>query len=130
MRLKNPRRHDDAHLAFIRQLPCCICGEDTTVEAAHLRAGNLDYGKKSAGLQEKSSDQWALPLCGRHHRDQHKTNEVEFWRNYGINPWVLALSLWSSSGDSEMSITILERQGNGYGRPQLEHAAEIDRGAD
>lgn len=126
MRLKRPRHHNDQHLEFIRSLPCCICGDDTSVEAAHLRAGNLDYGKHSTGLQEKSSDQWALPLCGRHHRDQHKTNEVQFWSNYGINPWVLALSLWSSSGDSEMSITILERQGNG----RSQRAVEIDCGAD
>jgi hypothetical protein len=108
--IKRPRKHDEKHLAFIRELPCVCCGDDVTVEAAHLRAGNLDYGKPHTGMAEKPGDLWALPLCGRHHRDQHKTNEIEFWMNQGINPWVLALSLYASSGDSEMASTILERQ--------------------
>ena len=111
--MKRPRKHDAAHLDFIRGLPCCVCGDDTTVEAAHLRAGNLDYGKRHTGLQEKPDDCWALPLCGRHHREQHAGNETKFWNERGINPWVLSMCLWRVSGDHEMSITILERQGHG-----------------
>ena len=111
MMLKRPRIKDNEHLAFVRALPCCICGDDTSTEAAHLRAGNLDYGKRHTGMAEKPSDKFALPLCGRHHREQHSGTEVNFWTSSGVNPWVLALSLYASSGDSEMAYTILERQG-------------------
>lgn len=112
LRQRSRRQHMEAHLNFIRSLPCCVCGNDIQTEAAHLRAPNLDYGKRHTGLQEKPSDLWTLPLCGDHHREQHKANEVNFWTNLGINPWVLALSLYASSGDSEMAYAILERQGH------------------
>lgn len=109
--MRNPRQHNERHLDFIRSLPCCVCGNDVETEAAHLRVGNLDYGKRSAGMQEKPHDLWTLPLCGSHHREQHKAKEIDFWTNRGIDPWRMALSLYASSGDSEMAYTILERQG-------------------
>lgn len=116
LRYRHPRRHNEAHLDFVRSLPCCICGDDTATEAAHLRASNLTYGKRSSGLQEKPDDIWVNPLCGKHHREQHSAREEKFWTNYGLDPWRLALSLYASSGDSEMAYAILERQGrNGSG---------------
>jgi hypothetical protein len=42
-------------------------------------------------MGEKSSDKWALPLCGKHHREQHSMNEREFWASYGIDPFALAM---------------------------------------
>lgn len=109
--MKRPREKDDKHLDFVRSLPCCVCGNDIETETAHLRSGNLAYGKRHTGMQEKPHDMWSLPLCGRHHREQHQVNEVKFWTNQGIDPWRLALSLFASSGDSEMAYAILERQG-------------------
>lgn len=111
MRLKSPRVKDDGYLASLRELPCVICRNDTTVEAAHIRTGNLDYGKRETGFGEKPSDWWCLPLCRNCHTEQHRGNEVNFWTNYGINPWVLALSLYAAKFDHEMCLTILERQG-------------------
>jgi hypothetical protein len=88
---RTPREHDDAYLKFIAQQPCCICGDNTTVEAAHLRVGSINGGKRETGMAEKSSDKWALPLCGRHHREQHSMNERVFWASYGIDPFALSL---------------------------------------
>jgi hypothetical protein len=88
---RQPREHNEAYLDFIRSCPCCLCDDNTTVEAAHLRVGSIGDGKRDTGMGEKSSDRWALPLCGRHHREQHAMDEREFWASYGINPFALAL---------------------------------------
>lgn len=48
------------HLAFVRSLPCCICGSHRNIEAHHT-------GPR--GLSQKSSDLSAIPLCAMvHHR--------------------------------------------------------------
>lgn len=88
---RDPRQHDDRYLEFIRSCPCCICGDNTTVEAAHLRVGSINDDKRGTGMAEKSSDKWALPLCGKHHREQHSMNEREFWASYGLDPFALAM---------------------------------------
>jgi len=88
---KQPRERDEKYLDYIRQQPCCICGENTTVEAAHLRVGSINDDKPSTGMAQKSSDKWALPLCGKHHREQHTMNEMVFWTSYGLDPFALAM---------------------------------------
>jgi hypothetical protein len=88
---KQPREKNEKHLNFIRSQPCCICGAINT-EAAHIRTASLEHGKRGLGMQEKSSDTWALPLCNEHHREQHSMNEMAFWKSYGKNPFELAIS--------------------------------------
>jgi hypothetical protein len=88
---RQPRERDQAYLDYIRQLPCCICGDNTSVEAAHLRVGSINHDKRETGMGEKSSDKWAVPLCGRHHREQHSMNELEFWASYYIDPFATAM---------------------------------------
>lgn len=110
MRQRLFRAHDDPHLDFIRSLPCVCCGNNIQTEAAHLRSDNLEFGKRSTGMQQKPSDMWTLPLCSQHHRDQHAGNEKNFWGNHGINPWVLALSLFAASGDPELAHEVISRQ--------------------
>lgn len=105
-----PRQEDGAHLAFIRTLPCVVCQNNIQTEAAHLRSDNLEFGKRSTGMQQKPSDMWTLPLCSRCHRDQHSSNEKNFWGNQGINPWVLALSLFAASGDPDLAHEVISRQ--------------------
>ncbi len=96
LRQRQPREKDAKHLDYVRSLPCCICGEDTTVEAAHIRVGSPEHEKPPTGMGEKSSDKWAVPLCGRHHREQHTFgNELDFWRCHGINPFILAMTIRS-----------------------------------
>lgn len=97
LRQREPRIKDNKHLDFIRSLPCCICGDDTGTEAAHIRTGSDAHGKNPTGMQEKSSDKWALPLCNRHHREQHAMAELKFWAKYGIEPFMLAITLKAQS---------------------------------
>lgn len=92
LRQRDPRVRDEKHLRFIRSLPCCICGDNTTTEAAHLRTSNILLGKDDHGWG-RPNDKWCLPLCGKHHREQHEGNELVFWTSYGIDPFMLALTL-------------------------------------
>lgn len=92
LRQKEPRIKDEKHLNYIRSLNCCICGAPN-VDAAHIRTASLEHGKRGLGMQEKASDAWVTPLCREHHTEQHSMNELGFWKRYGINPFVLALSL-------------------------------------
>ena len=89
---RDPRLRDEAYLAYIRTQPCCICGDDTSTEAAHVRVGSINDGKRYTGMQEKSHDKWALPLCSRHHRESHAYgDELGWWLSYGLNPFLLAM---------------------------------------
>lgn len=110
MRFKVKQAKDEAHLAFIRELPCVSCGNDICTEAAHIRTERLEYGKRNTGMQQKPSDIFALPLCGDCHRRQHTGNELNFWTNLGVNPFVLALSLFAASGDHELAHEVISRQ--------------------
>jgi hypothetical protein len=88
---RDPRQHDEDYLNYIRGCPCCLCG-GIDVEAAHLRVGSINDGKRPTGMGEKSSDRWALPLCGVHHRQQHAAgNELAWWASYGIDPFALSM---------------------------------------
>jgi hypothetical protein len=88
---RQPRERDDAYLNFIRSQRCCLCGTNEGVQAAHLRVGSIGDGKPYGAMQMKSSDKWALPLCERHHAEQHSMNESEFWASFGIDPFALAM---------------------------------------
>ena len=94
LRQRDPRQRNEKHLRFIRSLPCCIpgCGRVDT-EAAHLRVGSINHGKRSTGMAEKPNDAWCLPLCNEHHAEQHTMNELAFWKQYGIDPFMLAITL-------------------------------------
>jgi hypothetical protein len=97
LRQRQPRIRDEAHLKFIRSLPCCIpgCGDNTSTEAAHLRVGSINHDKRDTGGGERPSDRWTLPLCSRCHRDQHAAgDELKFWAEHGINPFFLAMNYY------------------------------------
>lgn len=105
--IKQSRVHDEKHLAFIRQLPCIVTGENTTVEAAHVRMNDLRVAKRKVGIGEKPDDRWALPLSGEQHRRQHTMNERRFWEAVGIDPILYALALYAVSGDYERGVMIV-----------------------
>jgi hypothetical protein len=92
LRQREPRERDERHLDYIRSLACCICGNDTATEAAHIRTASLANGKLHTGMSEKPSDKWSVPLCNKHHREQHSMSEMAFWKKYGIDPFMLALN--------------------------------------
>lgn len=95
LRQREPRQKDAKRLAWLRTQPCVICGGIDT-EAAHIRTASLAHGKPHTGMAEKPSDKWALPLCNRHHTEQHTMNELAFWKQYGIDPFMLAIKLRAS----------------------------------
>ena len=102
------RIKNEKHLAFIRSLPCVICADATATEAAHIRYADERAGKRQTGIGEKPSDQWTIPLCGNHHRAQHSMGEREFWKSVGADPILIALSLYSVSGDREAGEQIIQ----------------------
>jgi len=110
MRQRDPRKHDDRHLAFIRQLPCLVCMDNTSTEAAHIRFSDERAAKINPGVGQKPHDHWTVPLCGRHHREQHTMNEEKFWGTEGIDPLFVAMALYLNSGDAEAGETIIRAQ--------------------
>ena len=81
---RNPRL-----LAFIRTLPCCVCGSMRNVEAAHT-------GPR--GLAQKADDSTAIPLCNEHHDRRrplsiHTLGPVRFQEVHRINIWSIVAML-------------------------------------
>src|SRR5512132_2267619 len=84
---------DTAYLAFVRKLPCVVCGARGgrlvgdvfyPVEAAHTRV----FGMR--GMAQRSPDRSALPLDGWCHRDapdsyHHLTPEHRWAEHHGID---------------------------------------------
>lgn len=97
--IKNPRVRDEKHLAFIRKLPCCVCKNDISTEAAHIRFSDARVDKVNAGVGQKPDDAWTLPLCSECHRKQHAQNERKFWHDAGIDAIFYAMALHRVTGD-------------------------------
>lgn len=68
------------YLAWIRTLPCLVCGKTNGIEAAHTGPH---------GIAQKSPDTSAIPLCARHHRtgrdSYHKLSARAFERHHQLN---------------------------------------------
>ena len=72
----------------VAKQPCLICGRQPA-DAHHLRFA------QHRALGRKVSDEFTVPLCRGHHREIHRCgDEVEWWRNAGIDPTVSARTLW------------------------------------
>ena len=59
------------------------------------------------GMGERPDDRWCLPLCSKHHREQHRMNEGVFWKLADVQPAFLALALYSVTGDHEAGEDII-----------------------
>jgi hypothetical protein len=90
-----PRRiRDRDHLRFVSTQPCLICGR-TPADPHHLRFA------QSRALGRKVSDEWVVALCRGHHREVHRYgDERRWWGTAGIDPNVVARSLWLQSHPS------------------------------
>lgn len=118
MTQRHPRKEWPAHLAYIRELSCLACGDNTSTEAAHIRMGCEEIGKRQTGKGEKPDDIYTVPLCGKCHREQHQTSEEKYWQSRyrrGLMPWTVkhwlflkALALACASGDHEMGEKIVK----------------------
>ena len=67
--------------AWIRSLPCAVCGVDPSGEAAHTGS--------DGGLRQKTSDYGCIPLCSECHRfgaaAYHQIGRKEFAIRHGLD---------------------------------------------
>ena len=69
------------YLAFVRSLPCCLCGA-SPCDAHHLIG--LGWGLSGMGLT--APDSFAMPLCRHHHQLTHANSAIQ-----GLQPqWLKA----------------------------------------
>lgn len=94
---RQPRERDNAHLAYVRRLPCASCGQPGPCDAAHLRLADITRGKRYTGKGEKPSDRWVTPLCRPCHERQHSMAEAAFWADLNIDPVALCIRLYADS---------------------------------
>ena len=87
--IPEPRRiRDKAHIGFVSQQPCLVCGRQPS-DAHHLRFA------QARALSRKVSDEFTVPLCRIHHREIHRAgNEAAWWTRAGIEPFRAAFALW------------------------------------
>jgi hypothetical protein len=90
--ISEPRRHrDKAHLKFVASQPCLVCGR-SPVDAHHLRF------TQPRAMGRKVSDEFTVPLCRTHHRDNHSFgDEVAWWGRRAIDPIATSRMLWVST---------------------------------
>jgi hypothetical protein len=82
---------DKAHLKFVASHPCLIC-ERSPADAHHVR-----FAQPQA-LGRKVSDEFTVPLCRAHHRDNHRFgDERAWWSRASIDPIATSRRLWSRS---------------------------------
>lgn len=87
-----PRLHDDKFLAFLRTRACCVCGKEGETQACHIRIGFL-------AMQKKPDDRYAVPMCAKHHAEQHSMNEEAFYERHEIEPfWIAHRLYWTEFG--------------------------------
>jgi ERF superfamily len=87
--ISEPRRHrDKGHLKFVASQPCLVCGR-SPADAHHLRF------TQSRGMGLKVSDEFTVPLCRTHHRDNHRSgDELAWWERRAIDPLATSRMLW------------------------------------
>ena len=90
--MRRNRRHEQ----FIRSLPCVVCSEPHT-QAAHIRKGT------NGGTGLKPTVNFLIPLCHKHHSEQHAIGEISFWGGMeGVERAIeLANALYLRTGDED-----------------------------
>ena len=85
------RLRDKAHLRFVAQQPCLVCGRQPS-DPHHLQF------TQPRALGMKVSDEYTVPLCRGHHRQLHQAgNEMPWWEDLEINALEIAKGLWEES---------------------------------
>jgi ERF superfamily len=87
-----PRRYrNKAHLRFVTQQPCLLCGRKPS-DAHHLSF------VQPRALGRKASDEFAVPLCRIHHRAAHRArDEWAWWKRLRIDSLEVARKLWKDT---------------------------------
>jgi hypothetical protein len=90
--ISEPRRYrDHAHLRFVSEQPCLICGRRPS-DAHHLRF------TQPRALGRRVSDEYTVPLCRSHHRTLHRHgDESAWWETNKVDPVVAAQQLWQTT---------------------------------
>lgn len=90
--ISEPRRHrDKAHLKFVASQPCLVCGR-SPADAHHLRF------TQPRAMGRKVSDEFTVPLCRTHHRDNHRFgDEQAWWDRQAIDSVATSRKLWVST---------------------------------
>jgi hypothetical protein len=90
--ISEPRRHrDKGHLKFVASQPCLVCGR-SPADAHHLRF------TQPRAMGRKVSDEFTVPLCRTHHRDNHRFgDEAAWWGRQAIDPVRTSRKLWVST---------------------------------
>jgi hypothetical protein len=96
------------HLAFIASLECAVWScASTPVQVCHVRLRDASR-QKDEGTGLKPHDRYTLPLCWRHHQEQHRLTEPVFWEKAGIAPLDLCDALWDASGDRTKALELID----------------------
>lgn len=117
--MSNNRIRDERHLRHVAKCPCCCDTSESANGAKMADVRSCDhetvvphhilYAEPSAmGL--KSGDNWAVPLCHRHHSDLHlfqRGDERLWWALRGIDPMQIARSLWQETLDYRAKVPIV-----------------------
>jgi hypothetical protein len=92
-----PVAKDPAHLARVRELPCCICEAHGEAQASPTAAHHCIMGRYG---NRKTPDRMAIPLCEGHHQGLRDTSKIaihrepELWRaSYGADHEWIAVTL-------------------------------------
>ena len=101
------RHKSNSHLDYIRELGCVVCGDAIRTEAAHIRYPDPRAAKPLTGMGIKPDDCYVVPLCNKHHHNQHRMSERAFWVSHDIDPVPVALALWKHSGDHEAGCIVV-----------------------
>lgn len=105
LKTQQPRQRDKGYLGALHELRCLRCGAPPPIEAAHIRMTNVEWGQRAgvrtgAGMGEKPSDCWTLPLCAACHRTgptaEHKIGTIRFYREWGVDPHAIAYALFTA----------------------------------
>jgi hypothetical protein len=85
------RLRDKTHLKFVASQPCLVCGR-SPADAHHLRFA------QPRAMGRKVSDEFTVPLCRTHHRDNHRFgDEIAWWGRRAIDPIATSRMLWVST---------------------------------
>ena len=97
------------HQKFVASFPCVVCGNDTQVQACHIRSipkvGNVGKGIRDC--------RFLIPMCFTCHSIQHNIGELKFFELYNINPILISMKLASISPCKKINQSKQEGKYNG-----------------
>jgi hypothetical protein len=97
---KPVRERDRDHLRFVAAQPCLVCGR-TPSDPHHIKFA------EQRTMGRKVSDRFTVPICRLHHRELHRGGkERAWWQKQGIDPLVVAASLWAKTHATTPTISL------------------------